>query len=147
VHRHDRSDPLALQGIGDPLHVEVEGVGANIDEQWVRPHIADHLRGRRERVGRRQHLVAAFTPTASSARCIAAVHEFTAIACFAPTSFANAASNERVFAPVVSQPERITSATARPLLVRVGEGERKEALSHRSQLRIALSVVDSVSPS
>src|SRR3954470_11887979 len=52
------------------------------------------------------------TPSASSARCIAAVPEVTAIACFAPRYSANRSSSSAAFGPVVSQPERIVSATA-----------------------------------
>ena len=46
-----------------------------------------------------------FNPMASRARCMAAVHELTAMACFAPTTAANADSNCFVFGPVVTQPE------------------------------------------
>ena len=46
------------------------------------------------------------TPTASSARCSAAVHELTAIACLACAQAANSCSNSRTFCPVVSHPER-----------------------------------------
>lgn len=42
---------------------------------------------------------------ASKAKCMAAVQELTAIACFAPTTAANSASNWRVLGPVVTQPE------------------------------------------
>src|SRR5688572_1129565 len=52
------------------------------------------------------------TPSASSDRCIAAVPEVTARACFAPTYSANRRSSSAAFGPVVSQPERSVSATA-----------------------------------
>jgi hypothetical protein len=49
---------------------------------------------------------------ASSARCMAAVQEFTATALRAPSKAANSASNCRVLAPVASHPERIAAATS-----------------------------------
>ena len=52
------------------------------------------------------------TPRASSARCRAAVAEFRATACRAPTVAANRSSNNFVRGPVVSQPESSTSRTA-----------------------------------
>ena len=52
------------------------------------------------------------TPSARSDRCIAAVPEETATACFAPTYSANRRSSSAAFGPVVSQPERSVSATA-----------------------------------
>ena len=52
------------------------------------------------------------TPSATSARCIAAVPEETASACFAPTYSAKRRSSSAARGPVVSQPERSVSATA-----------------------------------
>ena len=52
------------------------------------------------------------TPSATSARCIAAVPDATASACFAPTYSAKRRSSSAARGPVVSQPERIASATA-----------------------------------
>src|SRR4051812_41999635 len=52
------------------------------------------------------------TPSATSARCIAAVPEETASACFAPTYSAKRRSSSAAFSAVVSQPERIVRATA-----------------------------------
>jgi hypothetical protein len=52
-------------------------------------------------------------PIASSARCNAAVQEFTAIACFTFTAFANADSNCFVFGPVVIHADSKTSLTSR----------------------------------
>src|SRR5581483_6588355 len=51
-------------------------------------------------------------PIATSARCIAAVPDETAIACVAPAYSANRSSSSAARGPVVSQPERIASATA-----------------------------------
>src|SRR5690348_10136490 len=51
-------------------------------------------------------------PRATSARCSAAVPEATASACSAPTYSANRRSSSAARGPVVSQPERIVSATA-----------------------------------
>src|SRR5829696_4606186 len=52
------------------------------------------------------------TPSASSDRWSAAVPLESAIACFAPQYSAKRSSSSAVFGPVVSQPERIVSATA-----------------------------------
>src|SRR5919108_216369 len=52
------------------------------------------------------------TSRATSARCIAAVPDETASACFAPTYAANRRSSSAAFSPVVSQPDRIVRATA-----------------------------------
>ena len=52
------------------------------------------------------------TPSASSARCKAAVAEFRAMAWRVPTVAANRSSNSFVRGPVVSQPESRTSSTA-----------------------------------
>ena len=49
---------------------------------------------------------------AASATSRPAVHELTAMACGAPTSAANAASNSLVRGPLVIQPERTASAAA-----------------------------------
>src|SRR3954454_16109067 len=51
-------------------------------------------------------------PSATSARCIAAVPDETASACFAPTYAAKRRSSSSARGPVVSQPERIASVTA-----------------------------------
>ena len=51
-------------------------------------------------------------PSATSARCIAAVPEATARACFAPAYSAKRRSSSAARGPVVSQPERIASVTA-----------------------------------
>src|SRR5215204_1382748 len=51
-------------------------------------------------------------PSATRVRCIAAVPEETASACFAPTYAAKRRSSSAAFGPVVSQPERIVRATA-----------------------------------
>ena len=48
----------------------------------------------------------------SSARCSAAVHELTAMACLAPTYCAKRFSNSTVSGPLAHQPERIAPATA-----------------------------------
>ena len=45
-------------------------------------------------------------PSAASDRCSAAVHEFTATQCFAPTYSASSFSNCLVWGPVVIQPDR-----------------------------------------
>src|SRR6186713_1754297 len=52
------------------------------------------------------------TPTASSARCKAAVPEATASTCSASTNSAKRRSSSAAFGPVVSQPDRRVSATA-----------------------------------
>ena len=52
------------------------------------------------------------TPTASSARCSAAVQDVTARACRQPRKPANASSNASARGPVVSQPDRRHSTTA-----------------------------------
>src|SRR5262245_47856038 len=52
------------------------------------------------------------TPSATRARCIAAVPDDTARACLAPTYSAKRRSSSAALGPVVSQPERIASATA-----------------------------------
>src|SRR6185369_17327090 len=51
-------------------------------------------------------------PRATRARCIAAVPDETASACFAPTYSAKRVSSSAARGPVVSQPERIASVTA-----------------------------------
>src|SRR4051794_37019120 len=51
-------------------------------------------------------------PSPTSARCIAAVPDETASACFAPTYAAKRRSSSSARGPVVSQPERIASVTA-----------------------------------
>src|SRR5690606_20220967 len=51
-------------------------------------------------------------PAASSDRCSAAVHEFSAIACGAPIHAANAASNAATRGPVVSQPDSSVATTS-----------------------------------
>src|SRR5581483_11568083 len=51
-------------------------------------------------------------PIATSARCIAAVPDETATACSAPTYSAKRCSSSAARGPVVSQPDRIASATA-----------------------------------
>src|SRR3954470_18495674 len=51
-------------------------------------------------------------PSATSARCIAAVPDATASACSAPAYSAKRRSSSSARGPVVSQPERIVSATA-----------------------------------
>src|SRR5262245_59682739 len=51
-------------------------------------------------------------PSATSARCIAAVPDETASACSAPTYSQKRRSSSAARGPVVSQPERIASATA-----------------------------------
>ena len=52
------------------------------------------------------------TPSATSARCIAAVPDATASTCFASRYSAIRSSSNAAFGPVVSQPERSVSATA-----------------------------------
>ena len=52
------------------------------------------------------------TPSATSARCIAAVPDATASTCSASSTSAARRSSSAVFGPVVSQPERSVSATA-----------------------------------
>src|SRR5436190_1025945 len=52
------------------------------------------------------------TPSATRARCIAAVPEETARACFAPTYSAKRRSSSAAFGPVVNHPDRIASVTA-----------------------------------
>src|ERR687898_1479228 len=51
-------------------------------------------------------------PSATRVRCIAAVPEETASACFAPTYAAKRRSSSAEFGPVVSQPDRIVRVTA-----------------------------------
>src|SRR3954451_12827182 len=53
-------------------------------------------------------------PSATRARCIAAVPEATASACVAPVYSAKRRSSSAARGPVVSQPERIASVTAAP---------------------------------
>src|ERR671912_2395397 len=52
------------------------------------------------------------TPAASSERCSAAVHEFTAIACSAPVYSANDASKRCTRGPVDSHPDSSASTTS-----------------------------------
>src|ERR1039458_3199842 len=52
------------------------------------------------------------TPSAANDVCSAAVHEFTAIACFTPTYVANSCSKRLTFGPVVIQPDRRLSVTS-----------------------------------
>ena len=52
------------------------------------------------------------TPTASSARCSAAVPLDTAHACGAPTNPANSRSNAATSGPCITQPDSSTRATA-----------------------------------
>src|SRR5918999_3145281 len=52
------------------------------------------------------------TPSATSARCMAAVPEETASACSAPMYSAKRRSSSAAFGPLVSHPDRIVSATA-----------------------------------
>ncbi len=51
-------------------------------------------------------------PLATSARCMPAVAESSAIACFTPANDAKCSSNARTRGPGASQPERSVSTTA-----------------------------------
>ena len=93
--------------------VDVERVGLDVDEHRRRAAVDDDVGGRGERDRRGDDLVAGPTPAASSASGSAAVHEFTATPCVAPTYAASVLLELLGRGPVVSQPERSISSTAR----------------------------------
>ena len=106
---------------------------AHIDQHRVSPVWRNDIRGGREGVGRGDHFVARAEVQATSARCIAAVAEFTAFTNFAPCS-AEFFPRAFTWLAVVSQPLRRTDSTAKCTLIELhfAKGMRCSTTTRRS---------------
>ena len=112
IHRDDRLGPRRDRRL-ETRGVDVERVGSTSTKTGVAPRCTITLAVEANVIGEVIDLVARPDAGGLERQCSAAVQEFTPTRGSAPTYAASVCSNCFVRGPVVIQPERSTSSTAR----------------------------------